>query len=102
MWSVVFEVNLSPSQIFGVILFPMRSLEFSIDLTSSDSLSLGLTQPLTEMSTRNFSGVKGGQPESKADNFTANFELLGWIMWEPRCLTTLLASRACYNFSFIF
>jgi hypothetical protein len=35
------------------IRFPMRSLDFSIDII------LGLTQPLTEISTSNLTGVKG-------------------------------------------
>jgi hypothetical protein len=34
-------------------------------------MALGSTQPLTEMSTRDLPGVKGGRPASKADNFTA-------------------------------
>jgi hypothetical protein len=33
-------------------------------------MALGLTQPLTEMSTRNLPGGKG-QPAGKADNLTA-------------------------------
>jgi hypothetical protein len=33
-------------------------------------MALGLTQPLTEMSTRNFAGG-GGRPASKADNHTS-------------------------------
>jgi hypothetical protein len=37
------------------------------------SMALGSTQPLTEMSTRNFPGSKG-RPASKADNLTAIFE----------------------------
>ena len=38
---------------------PMVSLEFSIDNPSGRTMALGLTQPLTEMSTRNiYWGVK--------------------------------------------
>jgi hypothetical protein len=37
---------------------------------SSRTMALGLTQPLTEMSTRNLPGGKG-RPERKADNLTA-------------------------------
>jgi hypothetical protein len=37
---------------------------------SSRNMALGLTQPLTEMSTRNLSGGKE-LPERKADNLTA-------------------------------
>jgi hypothetical protein len=36
---------------------------------SSRTMALGLTQPLTEMSTRNLDGSKG-QPAHKADNVT--------------------------------
>ena len=41
------------------VRFPMLSLEFFIDNPSGRTVALGLTQPLTEMSTRNISwGVK--------------------------------------------
>jgi hypothetical protein len=36
-------------------------------------MSLGSTQPVTEMSTRNLAGGKG-RPAHKADNLTANCE----------------------------
>jgi hypothetical protein len=36
-------------------------------------MALGLTQPLTEMITRNFLGAKA-RPARKADNLTAIFE----------------------------
>jgi hypothetical protein len=49
------------------VRFPMRSLDFSIDLILP---ALGSTQPLTEMSTRNLPGGKG-LSERKADNLTA-------------------------------
>jgi hypothetical protein len=43
------------------VRFPMRSLDFSIDLIlSSRTTAVGSTQPLTEMSTRNLPGSKGG------------------------------------------
>jgi hypothetical protein len=38
---------------------------------------LGSAQPLTEMSTRNLPGGKGGRPARKADNLTAIYE---WIV----------------------
>jgi hypothetical protein len=38
-------------------------------------MSLGSTQPLTEMGTRNLAGVKG-RPPRKADNLTAICELI--------------------------
>jgi hypothetical protein len=39
----------------------MRPLNFSIDPILSAALALGSIQPLTEMSTRNLQGVKGGR-----------------------------------------
>jgi hypothetical protein len=40
---------------------------------SSGTMTLGSTQPLTEMSTRNILGGKG-RPARKADNLTAIYE----------------------------
>jgi hypothetical protein len=40
---------------------------------SSSTMALGLTQPLTEMSTRNLPGGKG-RPTREADNLTAIYE----------------------------
>jgi hypothetical protein len=45
-------------------------------------MALGLTQPLTEMSTRNFPGGNG-QPARKADNLTTICEPTVYKMWEP-------------------
>jgi hypothetical protein len=62
------------------------------------------TQPLTEMSTRNVLGVggKGGAgPVRKAHKLSAISEQTVLIMWEPRSLTMLRASTACYRDSFI-
>jgi hypothetical protein len=64
-------------------------------------MALGLTQPLTEMSTRNLSGGKW-QPARKADNLTAICELTVYKMGKPRHLTTLWAFTACYRDSFTF
>jgi hypothetical protein len=41
--------------------------------TSTSTMALGSTQPLTEMSTRNFPGCKG-RPARGADNLTAIHE----------------------------
>jgi hypothetical protein len=64
-------------------------------------MALGSTQPLREMSTRNLSGGKG-RPACGADNLTDICERIGYKMWEPRRLTTLWASTACYRDSFTF
>jgi hypothetical protein len=62
-------------------------------------MALGSTQPLKEMSTRNLPGGKG-LPARKADNLIAICELIVYKMWEPRRLTILWASRACYRDTF--
>jgi hypothetical protein len=83
------------------VRFPMRSLYFfQFSSPSSCTMALGSTQPLTEMSTRNLPGGKG-RPARKADNLTAICEPAVWKMWEPRRLTTLWASTACYKDSFM-
>jgi hypothetical protein len=64
-------------------------------------MALGSTQPLTETNAKNLPGGKG-QPARKADNLTAICEPTVLKMWEPRRLTTLWASTACYKGSFIF
>jgi hypothetical protein len=64
-------------------------------------MALGLTQPLTEISTRNLPGGKG-RPARKAHNFTAICEPIVEKMWDPRPLTTLWAFTACYRDSFTF
>jgi hypothetical protein len=70
-------------------IFPMRSLDiFNLPNPSSRTMALGSTQPLTEMSTRNFPGGKG-RPARKADNLTAICEPIVLKMWELRRLTTL-------------
>jgi hypothetical protein len=64
-------------------------------------MALGSTQSLTEMSTRNLPGGKG-RSARKADNLTAIYEPIVCKMLEPRRLTALLASTACYRDSFTF
>jgi hypothetical protein len=63
-------------------------------------MALGLTQAVTETSTRNLPGGKGW-PACKAD-LTTICELIVQKMWEPIHLTTLWASTACYRGSFSF
>jgi hypothetical protein len=56
------------------VQFPMRSLDFSVDLILPAALwVLGWTQPLTEMSTRSLPGAKGWSA-CKADNLITIFE----------------------------
>jgi hypothetical protein len=62
-------------------------------------LTLGSTQSLTEMSTRNIPGGKG-RPARKADNLTVICESIVEKMWEPRRLTTIWASTVCWKNSF--
>jgi hypothetical protein len=64
-------------------------------------MALQSTQLLTEMSTRNLPGDIG-RPARKADNLTSIFEPIVYKMCEPRRLTTLWASTACYKDSFTF
>jgi hypothetical protein len=64
-------------------------------------MALGLTQPLTEMSTKNLPGGKG-RPVRGAHNLTAICEPIVYKMWEPRRLTTLWAFMVCYRDSFTF
>jgi hypothetical protein len=76
------------------VRFPMRLLYlFYCPNPSSRTRTLGSTQPLTEMSTRNLPVGKGWRAP-KADNLTA--------ICEPRRLTTLRACMACYRDSFTF
>jgi hypothetical protein len=62
-------------------------------------MALGSTQSLTEMSTRNLPGGKG-RPARKAGNLTIIYESIIYRVWEPRRLTTLWATDACYRDSF--
>jgi hypothetical protein len=69
--------------------------------SSSRTIALRSTQPLTEMSTRNLPGGKGWLARG-ADNLTAICEPIVYKMWEPWHLTTLWAFMACYRDSFTF
>jgi hypothetical protein len=62
-------------------------------------MTLGSTQPLTEMSTRSLPRVKG-RPARRTDSLTAICEPIFWKMWEPQRLTNLWASTARYRDSF--
>jgi hypothetical protein len=58
-------------------------------------MALRSTQPLNRNEYQE-SGVKG-RPALKADNLTTICELIVQKMWEPRRLTTLWVSTACYR-----
>jgi hypothetical protein len=80
------------------VRFPMRSLDFFFNWPNSPSrtMDLGSTHSLTKKTTRNLLGGKG-RPTRKADNLTAISEPFVKKIWEPRRLTTLWASKACYR-----
>jgi hypothetical protein len=82
--------GLIPSKVIGF---------FNLPNPSSRTMALGSNQPLTEMRTRSLPGGKR-RPACKADNLAAICEPIISKMWEPRRLTTLWASVACYRDSF--
>jgi hypothetical protein len=72
---------------------------FNLPNSSSRTMALGSTRPLTEMSTRNLPGGEG-QAARKADNFTALCEPIVYKMWELQHLTALWVSTARYRDTF--
>jgi hypothetical protein len=79
----------------------MRWIFFSLPNPSSHTMALGLTQPLTEMSTRNLSGEVNGGWRVRLTLRHLWADCLE-KMWKPRRLTTLRAFMACYRDSFTF
>jgi hypothetical protein len=68
---------------------------------SSHTMAIVLTQPRTEMCTRNLPGSKR-RPARKTDNLTAICGPIVQKMLQSRRLTTLWAYTACYRDSFTF
>jgi hypothetical protein len=64
-------------------------------------MTLGSTEPLTEMITRHFPEGKALQMPS-ADNLTGIGEPIVYKIWEPQCLRTFWVSTARYKDSFTF
>jgi hypothetical protein len=78
----------------------MRSLDFSIDQVLE--ASLWSRDELTRLQKWEHGIFLGGWPAPKANNLIAVCESIVYKMWEPRCLTALLArsSTACYRDGF--
>jgi hypothetical protein len=49
----------------SLVRFPMRWIFFNLSNSSSRTMALGSTEPLTEMSTRNFPGGGGGVKDGR-------------------------------------
>jgi hypothetical protein len=90
-------LNVGSRKVAGSI--PDEVIGFFSWRNPSRTMALGSTQPLTEMSTRNVLGGKG-RPARKADDLTVICEPI--VVWEPRRLTALWASSACYRDRFTF
>jgi hypothetical protein len=65
---------------------------FYLPNPSSHTIALGSTQPLTDMSIRNFPAGKK-RPARRADNLAAICEPNVWKLWEPQPLTNLRTTR---------
>jgi hypothetical protein len=66
---------------------------FNSPIPSSQTMALGSTQRLTEISIRNLPGGKG-RLAPRGDKLTAICETIIQKIWKPRRLTTLWASKA--------
>jgi hypothetical protein len=81
------------------VRFPLRLLEFSVDLILPVAICPWCRLSLQQNHESSWGKTR---PVHKADNLTAICEPIFSKMWEPRCLTTLWASTACYRESFTF
>jgi hypothetical protein len=72
--------------------FSKKLMNFSnLPYQSSRIMARGMTQSLTEMSTRNLLGGKV-RPTLKADNLSAFYEVIVWKMWDSQNFATLCMS----------
>jgi hypothetical protein len=86
---------------WGIILQAwMSRFRFPLILTNRN-VSLGFTQPLTEMNSKILPQGKR-KSARKAHNLTAICESIVYKMWEPRRLTTLWVSTVDYRDSITF
>jgi hypothetical protein len=60
------------------------------------TMAVGLSQPLTEMSSRNLPGGKV-RPARKADNLSSICGPILYKMWYPQRLITLWVTTVCYK-----
>jgi hypothetical protein len=70
-WGTMLQAGRSPGRV------PVEVDLFSLPNSASRTMALGLTEPLTEMSTRNLPGGKK-RPAHRADNLAAICELNVW------------------------
>jgi hypothetical protein len=70
-------------------------------LVAAQTVALGPIQPPIKVSIGNLSGHKD-RLARKNNKLAANYDPIVWKMWEPRRLTTLWASTACYKIALPF
>jgi hypothetical protein len=80
------------------VWFPNEVIGFNLHTPSGGGRSLGLTQPMRDISTR---GDKA-RSVPKVEKFKGFCGQTEWEMWHLRRLTTLSASTTCYGDSFAF
>jgi hypothetical protein len=76
------------------VRFPMRSLDFSIDLSFQPHYGPGVDSAFDRNEYQEYSRGGKGRPARKAD-FNAICEPIVLKIWEPWPLTTLWASTSC-------
>jgi hypothetical protein len=95
-WGTALQAGMSRAR------FPMLSLKFFYWHNSSGrTMALGLTQPLTEMGTRNISWGEG-RPVRRADNLTTFMCRLSWNLGASTCWNTYGLSRPVMGLTYIY